>query len=156
MNKLDDENAVFVMAPRNAEAERCRVQKGDVLLTITGSRIGRVAPIVGDPGESYVSQHVAILRPGDQLLPEYLSAFLALERGGQMQIARSQYGQTKPGLNLEQIRKFEVPVPELSAQGKYVAAQRFIRALELNLKSFQREHEIMTQSITARAFSGEL
>jgi type I restriction enzyme S subunit len=156
MNRLEDDHAVYVEAPQNAEAKRCRVQRGDVLLTITGSRIGRVAAVTNDPGESYISQHVAILRLSEGLLPEYLSAFLALERGGQMQIARSQYGQTKPGLNLEQIRQFAVPVPELSAQRRYVSAQRSVRAVQLKLEYFQKDHGIMTQSITARAFAGKL
>jgi type I restriction enzyme S subunit len=114
MNRLGSEDVVYVNPPIGAEAKRCRIQKDDVLLTITGSRIGRVAPVTIDLGQSYVSQHVAILRLDKKLIPEYLSAFLSLEHGGQMQIARSRYGQTKPGLNLQQIRDFVVPVPPLA------------------------------------------
>jgi hypothetical protein len=51
-----------------------------------------------------ISQHVAILRLKPGLLPIFLSMFLSLETGGQREIARVQYGQTKPGLNLQQIR----------------------------------------------------
>ena len=43
MNNISDEDAVFVEPPDVAEADRTRVQPGDVLLTITGSRIGRAS-----------------------------------------------------------------------------------------------------------------
>jgi type I restriction enzyme S subunit len=44
MNGIGSDDIVFVRAPDNAEARRTQVKTGDVLLTITGSRIGRVAP----------------------------------------------------------------------------------------------------------------
>jgi type I restriction enzyme, S subunit len=112
MNDVSDEDAVFVVPPIGAEADRTRVAIGDVLLTITGSRIGRVAAVPEGLKGAFISQHVAILRLKAGLLPEFLSMFLSLDAGGQLQIARAQYGQTKPGLNLDQIRRFRVPVPD--------------------------------------------
>ncbi len=109
MNTISDEDATFVDAPDNAEARRTRTASGDVLLTVTGSRIGRVAALPDELASSYVSQHVAILRPKpERLRPRFLSYFLS-SRNGQRQIAKWQYGQTKPGLNFKQIEGFEIP-----------------------------------------------
>lgn len=96
---LSDSDAVYVTPPDNAEARRATCKAGDVLLTITGSRIGRVAALPNDLAGSYVSQHVAILRPNNSRLnSRFLSSFLS-STAGQRQIEKWQYGQTKPGLN---------------------------------------------------------
>jgi len=79
MNSISDEDAVFVDPSRGAEADRTRVKSGDVLLTITGSQIGRVAPAPARVEGSFISQHVAILRLKSGLLPIFLSMFLSLD-----------------------------------------------------------------------------
>ena len=50
MNYISDDEPAFVAPPKGAEANRIRVRTNDVLLTITGSQIGRVAPV--DPSLS--------------------------------------------------------------------------------------------------------
>ena len=92
MNYISEQDVVYVNPPNSAETDRARVANGDVLLTITGSKIGRVSAIQELNSESYISQHVAILRPAGSLLPEYYSFFLSLAEGGQRQIERFQYG----------------------------------------------------------------
>ena len=62
MNYIGNEDMAFVLPPDNSEARRTQSKAGDVLLTITGSRIGRVAPVPDDLDGAFVSQHVAILR----------------------------------------------------------------------------------------------
>lgn len=137
MNSVSKEVTVFVSPPHGAETERTRVRVGDVLLTITGSRIGRVAPVPKNLEGSFVSQHVAILRLKPGLLPVFLSMFLSLEAGGQRDIARLQYGQTKPGLNFDQIREFRIMVPPLSLQEQFAS----IVARAERLRTVQREAE---------------
>lgn len=82
MNELVFGEAAFVSPPENAEAKRTMVYKGDVLLTITGSRIGRVAPVRDDLGQAHISQHVAIIRLNETLNAEFLSMFLSDINGG--------------------------------------------------------------------------
>jgi type I restriction enzyme S subunit len=156
MNRISDTGAVFVSPPPGAEAKRTRVHPGDVLLTITGSRIGRVAPFSQDIGNAYVSQHVAIIRLDEVLRPRFLSMFLSDRRGGQHQIQQMHYGQTKPGLNLEQIRKFKVPYPPLSLQDRFIAIwEHYDRNLD-HLSMACRGSEHLFNSLVQRAFRGEL
>ena len=112
MNEISHKDAAYVTPPNNAEAKRTKVKSGDVLLTITGSLIWYASgtfPLSPSNLEgSYISQHVAILRPDATMLdPGFLAFFLSLPDGGQRQISQLQYGQTKPGLNFEQIRGYE-------------------------------------------------
>ena len=106
---------------------------------------------------AYISQHVAILRANPESVePSFLSFFLSFEAGGQRQIAKFQYGQTKPGLNFEQIRRFQVPVPPLSLQREFA---RRVVAVE-NLKAAQcaslSELDALFAVLQHRAFRGEL
>jgi type I restriction enzyme, S subunit len=157
MNKIDNNDMAFVVAPTNAEARRTRTRSGDVLLTITGSRIGRVASLGPDLEGSYVSQHVAILRPAvERIDPIFLSFFLSLGAGGQRQIAAAQYGQTKPGLNFDQIRQFRIPAVPIIAQQEFrrrVCAIETIRATQSRLLHVLEQ---LSLSLQHRAFNGEL
>jgi type I restriction enzyme S subunit len=69
MNRIGTDDVVFVNPPNGAEADRTRLKDGDVLVTITGSRIGRVAFVPDNFGEAYVSQHVSIIRLAASLRP---------------------------------------------------------------------------------------
>ena len=157
MNFISDSDKAFIVAPENAEARRTKVQSGDVLLTITGSRIGRVAPVPDDLGIGYISQHVAILRVNKQCIdPRFLSFYLSLEAGGQRQIASAQYGQTKPGLNFEQIRRFKIPVPSVRLQEEF--ARRVAKAEQLSVSHEKSSAELdaLFASLQHSAFRGEL
>jgi type I restriction enzyme S subunit len=156
MNRIPIENAVFVDAPPGAEAERTRVKAGDVLLTVTGSRIGRVAPVPPSLEGAYVSQHVAIIRLKSGLLPRFLSMFLSLETGGQLEIQRFQYGQTKPGLALNQIGKFRIQVPALERQKEFTdLADRYESFRAIQTESL-RQAEHLFRALLHRAFTDGL
>lgn len=154
MNNISDEDAVFVKPPNGAEADRTRVKPADVLLTITGSRIGRVAPVPERLNGAFISQHVAILRLKAGLLPEFLSMFLSLDTGGQREIACVQYGQTKPGLNLDQIRELRVPVPHLCRQQQFLELAKRVERLRSVQREALRQAEHLFASLLHRAFSG--
>jgi type I restriction enzyme S subunit len=156
MNRISDSDTVYVKTPNNAEAERTQVQPGDVLLTITGSRIGRVAPVPDSIGKAYISQHVAILRLDSKLRPDFLSMFLSLGQGGQLQIQQLQYGQTKPGLGFQQIRSFKVPIPPLDYQQKFARIVHKYERLRALQRESARQAEHLFQSLLDRAFRGEL
>jgi type I restriction enzyme S subunit len=157
MNNIDIEDAIFVTPPDNAEARRTRVESGDVLLTITGSRIGRVAPVPESLGTAFVSQHVAILRlDKSALLPVFLSFYLSMPGGGQYQIARAQYGQTKPGLNFDQIRAFRIPVPPLEQQRAFCLRVQEIGGVVDAMNASLALVDSLFASLRHRGFRGKL
>ena len=156
MNQISNEDAVFVEAPHNAEAERTRVQSNDVLLTITGSRIGRVTAAPPSLAGAYISQHVAILRLNRAITPRYLAAYLSLRSFGQREIAKMQYGQTKPGLDLDQIREMRTLVATPTIKGKLV---EFLDKYETSRRTYVealRQADHLFQFLLHRAFNGDL
>lgn len=157
MNYIDDSDATYVSPPDNAEARRTAVKTGDVLLTITGSRIGRVSTVPERLEGSHISQHVAILRPRQGAIrPEFLSFFLSLETEGQRQITKAQYGQTKPGLNFQQISKFKVPAVDLPLQDEFTHRVDSVERLKASHRVHLAELDALFSSLQYRAFRGEL
>ena len=153
---VSDDDAVFVAPPDNAEAKRTRTKKDDVLLTITGSRIGRAAPLPDKLQGSYISQHVAILRlDQSKVQSKFLAAFLVSDLG-QRQIAKWQYGQTKPGLNFEQIGRFKIPMLSVQDQIDFIARSASLVQRKSMFEESASNLETLFASLQHRAFSGQL
>jgi len=152
--RLDD--VAHVNPPQTVESTRTRIQPDDLLLAITGNTIGLSALASGDVGEAYVNQHVAILRLNEKVAPLFMACFMALPAGGQHHIAKIQYGHTKPGISLEQIRAIPVPVPPLPVQIDFAMRVTQIHDLETKQAASRRHLEDLFQSLLHRAFQGEL
>lgn len=111
---LDD--VAYISDEIHEQMKRSKVLEGDVLLNITGASIGRCTYLPKGFGEANVNQHVCILRPNkSQICTEYLSYFISSYHG-QKQISNEQSGQTREGLNYQQIRKLIIPLPTIGEQ----------------------------------------
>lgn len=152
-DRLDLSDVAYVQAPDSAEARRTHTRPGDVLLSITAD-LGRTAVVPPSLDRAFINQHLAILRP-EHIDPEFLSAFLASE-GGQIQINGRNKGGVKAGLNFDDIRSIEVPVPTSKAQQAYAEAKVRIRGLQLQLSRSFEQSEALFNSLVSRAFSGSL
>lgn len=155
MNYISDTDIVFVSPPNNQEAKRTKVLPYDILLTITGSKIGRVSVVPENFGIGYVSQHVSIIRT-EGINPLYLSYYLSDENCGQYLIKKSYYGQTKPGLNFKQIENFEILVPPVELQTQFVRILETTEALKAQYQQSLQELENLYGSLGQQAFGGEL
>lgn len=155
MNYISNEDPAFVNPPNNQEANRTKVQDFDILLTITGSKIGRVAMVPVNFGTAYVSQHVAIIRT-QKINPLYLSYYLSDVNCGQYLIQKCYYGQTKPGLNFKQIENFEIIIPPIELQNQFAQIVERTDGLKAQYQQSLRELEILYGSLSQRAFKGEL
>ena len=139
---IDKSDSVFVRPPADAEAVRTRIRKGDLLVSITGEP-GKVTVADEAIGRAFVSQHVALARLSDHELSKFAGEFLQ-SRNGKDQFRRMAYGQTRPGLSLDNVNNVRVPVPSPSERDSIVlAGKSHRRAIEANklerdrLKSLQ-------------------
>ena len=148
---LDD--IAFVTPPEGAETKRTLVRTGDVLLSITAD-LGRTCVIPQDLGPTHINQHLAILRV-QGINPHYLSSFLA-SAGGQRQIQGLNKEGVKAGLNFNDIRSLNIPVPPHSLQHKYRDILEKHSQMALSVQKAATGDSDLFHSLTQRAFRGEL
>jgi len=152
------EEAVRVNVSEGSEADRTQVRPGDLLLTITGNNVGRTAVAPDGCPIAHVSQHVAIIRIVRAVEVDFVWLWLRSEQHGKSGLEH--YGETKPGLNLEQIREHVVNLPPLAEQTEIVrrVSALFARAdaIEATVTAARKRVDALTQAVLAKAFRGEL
>jgi len=157
--KFVTDGLVYVDSNLHKEMRRTHTVTGDVLLNITGASIGRCAVIPEYLGQANVNQHVCIIRNQANVIPKYLCAFLNSSLG-QNQIMTSQGGVTRQGLNYQQIRKIQVPLPSVLKQNEIVEEieSKFsvIDKIEEVVYASLAKTEKLRKSILKTAFEGNL
>ena len=159
-DRLDLSDIAFVNPPGSTEGIRTRVRTHDLLLTITGANVGKAAWVEADIAEAYVSQHVALIRPIETTLANFLHMFLIASAGGRRQLNKKAYGAGKPGLNLQQVGTVTIPLPSLaeilalmeSVTNKLGALTEQAVAIEVALKQSTAQRKNLLKA----AFSGQL
>lgn len=159
-DRLDLDDVAYVSLPERSEGKRTRVQKGDLLITITGANVTKTALVDEDIGSAYVSQHVALFRPNTEALPEYLYWFIVANAAGRKQLENFAYGAGKPGLNLTNIREVALELPGLDEQQVIVDRLNDTlsrqEAVALEIMSQLARSASLRQSILKDAFAGRL
>lgn len=162
--RLDLTDSQFVNPPQGSEGSRTRVKLSDLLITITGNSVGNVALVEQELGETYISQHVGLVRLREPLSGQYVCRFLSPGALGNGQISGSQSGQSKPGLTLKNLHGFWIALPPLPEQRAIVAALSDMDALiggldQLITKKRDIKQAAMQQLLTGQqrltGFSGE-
>lgn len=157
---LDLSGVAFVNPPKNSEGARTRVQMHDLLLTITGANVGKAARVNVELEEAYVSQHVALIRPAEEMLTDFLHLFLTASAGGRGFLDKKAYGAGKPGLNLQQVEAVVVPLPSSEEiQALTNAATAYLKAVteqEWSIILALKQSAAQRKNILRAAFSGQL
>lgn len=151
---------VRVQAPSGAEADRTTIRNGDILITITGNNVGKVAVVPDDCPVAHVSQHVAIVRLHMSIFTKYVWLWLQSAGHGQSQLEEFFYGQTKPGLNLEQVKSIRLALPPRAEQEEIVrrvdALLATVARIERRVAAAKVRTDRLAQAILTKAFRGEL
>jgi type I restriction enzyme S subunit len=137
---FDHEGLAFLTVDQADQLSNVTVHADDVLLNITGASIGRVTTAPTDMAGARVNQHVTIIRPNLELLPRYLSLFLA-SPSIQRMIDEVEVGATRQALTKGMIERFEIPLPPLAEQKRIVAKVDELLALCDRLEVQQKERE---------------
>lgn len=103
------------------------VEKGDVLLNITGDSVARACMVDKKYLPARVNQHVCIVRADLQkAVPSYLLYFLQLNKEYLLQLAAG--GATRNALTKEMINNLELELPSIEDQQKITAILDDIQA----------------------------
>jgi len=159
-NLLDLTDAAFVDLPSKVEGKRSLVQNGDLLMTITGANVGKVAYVDHEIPEAYVSQSVSLMKYIDKRMVKYLWYYFQCKDFGQGLISGLVYGMGRPVLNLENMKEVPVALCTLEEQNQIVqeieSRLSVADKMEESITQSLQQAETLRQSILKKAFSGEL
>jgi type I restriction enzyme S subunit len=117
---LDD--IAFIDEATHQTFPNTEIKHNDVFLNISGASIGRSSYANEFLAGGNVNQHVCIIRTKDRVLhPIFLNLFL-LSKNGQSQIDSLQSGGNRQGLNIGQIKNFQIPLPHTLTEQTAIAA----------------------------------
>ena len=127
-----------------------RIQDYDVLLNITGASIGRCFYIPKGFGRGNVNQHVCIIRPiQSEIKTKYLHAIL-ISGYGQTLIDICQTGANRKGLNFQQIKSFELSLPDIIEQDDIIShIQTETQKIDTTISKIEKEIELLQEYCTA-------
>ena len=136
------------------------MRKGDLLITITGANVGKVAVVEQDLPEAYVSQSVCLVRLKDPNLATFLQLQLIARRGEKSSLEAMAYGLGRPVLNLQNVRAVEVTIAPPREQERIVAEieKQFSRLDEAvaNLERVKANLKRYKAAVLKAAVEGEL
>jgi len=159
-NALDLEGSAFVKLPDKVEGKRSLVQSGDLLMTITGANVGRVAVSPENIPEAYVSQSVALMKLLDVRMSKYLWYYFQSRTYGEGLVGGLVYGVGRPVLSLENMREVPVAICSIDEQREIVEQieSRFSvsEKIEESIEQGLKQAEALRQSILKKAFEGKL
>lgn len=155
VGKLSLDDVAFISEEQYQKMRNSMLEPEDVLLNITGASIGRCAILPADFDKGNVNQHVCIIRTLPTLCPYYLCHYLN-SKAGQAQVGKFQAGGNREGLNFQQIRSFDVPIPALAEQQKIAAILDGVDAKLDSLATKKTHYQTLKQGLMQKLLTGEL
>ena len=150
---IETDNMQPINAPDNAEAKRTKVQKGDLLISITADlgRTGVVTKEIAEHG-AYINQHLTCIRlKQDVLNPLYVAYFMESPAGKEQFESKNQSA-VKAGLNFNSINSLRLMVPPLDDQNAFVD---FIKQTDKSKVAVQKaldEAQLLFDSLMQKYF----
>jgi type I restriction enzyme S subunit len=159
-NQLSLDGIAHVDLPSSVEGKRSLVEKDDLLMTITGANVGKIAHVTNELPETYVSQSVALMKPVLKDFSPFLHLYFQSTGYGASFIQKLVYGVGRPVLSLENIREVPVILCSIEEQKQIcnIVEELFSKAdyfLDSALKGFNKV-DALRKSILRDAFSGVL
>lgn len=136
---------------------RSRVQRGDLLVTIVGANTGQACMVEELPGETFVCQSVALVRPMLAANAPYLNLWLNSPEHGRRYFDRCMYGQGRPHLGFDQLASMPIAIPPPQEQARIVAEVdrrlSIVREVEAEVEANLKRAQALRHSILAATFS---
>lgn len=148
-DRFELSNISFIDEETHQDMQNSQVKIGDILLNITGASIGRCFLFSGEYPEANVNQHVCIIRANKKIMFQFLHSVMISEIG-QNQIFSKQSGTNREGLNFEQLKNFDVPLPSEREQIKILDfIKKETSTIETLISKYQKQIELMQEYRTA-------
>ncbi|EDN71197.1 conserved hypothetical protein [Beggiatoa sp. PS] len=150
-NYIDDSDLVYISKKDDAKLKRSKLKENDVLFSITGS-YGNAAVVTKEFAGCNINQHsVKLTLTGKTFSPYFFAVFLN-SRVGRLQSDKYIVGITRPALDYESIKKFEIPLVPYKFQRKI---EDLIKAAYKNSKAGKMLLELAKHAVELAIEQGE-
>jgi type I restriction enzyme S subunit len=125
---LDIHDNIYVEPPKRSEGKRTSLRADDMLISITAD-LGIVSVVPNSFGESYINQHIALVRLKSDMVNSRFAGWFLASFLGQQQIVKLNESGAKAGLNLPTVGSLLLPLPQQSEQ------QRIAKILDSSVEA---------------------
>lgn len=130
--------------------KRTPIEIGDLLLSTVGS-YGHPAVVTEDTRFLF-QRHIAYLKPKREIVNSFYLHSALLAPDGQRQIEEKIKGIAQKTLNLSEIRKIMIPVPEIEEQNQFADFVKRIDKSKVAIKKSLDETQILFDSLMQKYF----
>lgn len=118
--QFEYKDLAYISDEQASHLDNVAIEKGDILLNITGASVARCCVVPFEVLPARVNQHVCIIRCKNSILPEYLNYLLIDDnyQGLLWKIAGS--GATREAITKQQVERLQIIMPPLQLQEKFV------------------------------------
>ena len=151
--KITLQDVQYVTPPDNAEAKRTKVQKNDLLISITADlgRTGVVTEEIANHG-AYINQHLTCIRLKDeQVNPLYVAYYMESDAGKEQFTAKNQSA-VKAGLNFNAINSLKLTVPPLSLQNQFATFVEEVDKSKVEVQKALDQTQLLFDSLMQQYF----
>jgi type I restriction enzyme S subunit len=137
-NQFKYKDLAFIDDKQASKLSNVILERNDVLLNITGASVCRSAIVPNDVLPARVNQHVAIIRPIQELNPKYLLHLLISNYKNKLMNIALSGGATREALTKENIELLNIINPPIKLQNKFA---KIIEKIEFQKKLYKKQLE---------------
>ena len=143
--KFDREGLVHISDEAAKKLDGVSIQKGDILLNITGDSVARTCVVPSEVLPARVNQHVAIVRPDPAILDySFLNYYLASPYMQAYMLGLSVgKGASRNAMTKDMIANYEVPCPALEIQ-HHIAS--ILSAYDNLIDNYRRQIKLLEEA----------
>lgn len=135
---------------------RSRVQEGDILITVVGANVGRIAVVPKELDKANISRSVARISINDELANPIFVRYYLDSSGIKNLIRLNQVGGAQPVLNLKEISKIKIPLPSRKEQDKIATTLELISSKSTILKEKKEQYSVLKKGLMQQLLTGKI
>ncbi len=150
-NKVSYNTEKFISEETYSELyKRTPIEKGDLLLTTVGS-YGHPA-VVEENTKFLFQRHIAYLKPKQEVINSYYLHSTLLSPEGKHQIEEKVKGIAQKTLNLSEIKKIMIPLPEKELQNQFAEFVKQVDKSKVAIQKSLDETQVLFDSLMQKYF----
>jgi len=152
--EMDLSECNFIMQKKFDSLTRGKLKRNDLVITLRGT-LGQCAiyDCIYDTG--FINAQMMIIRPSEQIAPQYLRSFIA-QPNTQARLIQNSSGSAVPQLTAAQIGELVVPLPPMMIQKEFARRLLSVEKLKTPYRASLVDMNALFASLQHHAFQGEL